>query len=476
MPKSFNQEQNELLELTLDSLLSIYSLDKTREKEFDVFGGRPLTLEFFITPQCNQHCDYCYLVKNGNKLYPKEIRDNKTILNNLKAYLDYLIEVKHITTIPRIDLFSGEIWGWPLGNQVLDILLDYVENKNLKIIDIVIPSNCSFCMHPELVNIIEMYIQEFDLNQVNLLFSCSIDGFLLDPISRPLNKGKKDLEYYKPIIDFCKKHNYGYHPMIAAENIENQIENYNLWIEYLKTEYPDTCHLQLGHIMQLEVRDDVWTDEKIKHYLRWLNHLINVDYDFFFQSNINNFRGFVFNFEKSDEIAPNFGKSYVPYVTYKANPYPSCSLGSSIIIRLGDLSVIPCHRTCYEKFNFGKYIVEDGKITGLEANNIPLMNATYYTGMFSKPKCDTCFWNLHCIKGCWGAQYEANGELFYPCETVCNLEIAKIIFLYEKYKKMGLFEKGKYPHRMPPKTVELYNKIEETEEYRKWKTFIQSIV
>lgn len=102
--------------MTLDSLLSIYSLDKTREKEFDVFGGRPLTLEFFITPQCNQHCDYCYLVKNGNKLYPKEIRDNKTILNNLKAYLDYLIEVKHITTIPRIDLFSGEIWGWPLGN------------------------------------------------------------------------------------------------------------------------------------------------------------------------------------------------------------------------------------------------------------------------------------------------------------------------------------------------------------------------
>ena len=37
--------------------------------------------------------------------------------------------------------------------------------------------------------------------------------------------------------------------------------------------------------MQLEVRDNKWTDEKILYYLSWLNYIIDTDFDFFFDKN-----------------------------------------------------------------------------------------------------------------------------------------------------------------------------------------------
>ena len=82
---------------------------------------------------------------------------------------------------------------------------------------------------------------------------------------------------------------------------------------------------------------------------------------------------------------------------------PHCTLGSMLCIRAGDLAIVPCHRTSYDKFILGKFIVEDDKIIGAEAKNLPLLNSTYRSSFALKPKCDTCVYEKYCLRGCLGS-------------------------------------------------------------------------
>ena len=42
------------------------------------------TLELYITGECNQKCDYCYLTNHREDIYPSKLYNHKTILNNMK--------------------------------------------------------------------------------------------------------------------------------------------------------------------------------------------------------------------------------------------------------------------------------------------------------------------------------------------------------------------------------------------------------
>ena len=44
-----------------------------------------------------------------------------------------------------------------------------------------------------------------------------------------------------------------------------------------------------------------------------------------------------------------------------------CTISYTLMIRAGDLSIVPCHRTSYQKFIYGKYIVKNNQIQGIEA-------------------------------------------------------------------------------------------------------------
>ncbi len=105
--KTFEQENNELFKFLLN-------------KRFFNFFNSALDhsecVELIITPECNLKCEYCYLNKHKDKLYPKEIRDNKDIINNLKALLNYFIE-KNITP-KKFELYSGEIWGTDFSEAI----------------------------------------------------------------------------------------------------------------------------------------------------------------------------------------------------------------------------------------------------------------------------------------------------------------------------------------------------------------------
>ena len=116
MKLSFQQENDILLNYILNTSL----LNKIKNKSHEEQKKLDYAIELNITPICNQKCNYCYLVKYGNELYPPEIRGEENILNNLKIFLDYLL-TNNIHPF-RFDLFSGEIWGMEFGNKIFDIL------------------------------------------------------------------------------------------------------------------------------------------------------------------------------------------------------------------------------------------------------------------------------------------------------------------------------------------------------------------
>lgn len=405
--KSFQDEQNEALEYFLNSIYQVWAPNAKICKEMP--ASKEFFLELFLTQECNQNCGYCYLQKHGDKLYPPEYRDKDTMFKNMEMLLNYYIENNIHPS--HIDFFTGEIWGYPLGNKALDILLKACE-KGLQVKSICIPSNFSFCRDQKLIEIIEYYIDAFHIKGIQLMFSCSMDGEILDKINRPTQNTTfdyKDDDFYKRVYDFCYKHKYGFHPMISANGIEYQKENYDNWIKVYKKYYPNINDFQSQYpiAMQLEVRDDNWTKDKILSYIDWLNYIIETDIKEFYNNDKEHFLSDLFWLDKKPNICKN-QRCYLPYLITDVDENPTCTAGKMLCIRCGDLAIAPCHRTSYEKFLFGRYVVENDKIVGVKAQNISLMNAWYRTGNISKPKCDTCSIRKLCLRGCYGAQYESN--------------------------------------------------------------------
>ena len=156
--------------------------------------------------------------------------------------------------------------------------------------------------------------------------------------------------------------------------------------------------------MMLEVRNpNSWNDQTITSYLKFLKQITEYVYhhpDYYHKDT-----GF---FIKDTLGIVNQKESLV----HKANYFPwslhfskraSCSVTQTFSIRLGDLAICPCHRLAYPKLLYGQYLVEDGKITGIKANNIAGMLNHYITGHNGYLKCDTCAFANYCVKGCHGA-------------------------------------------------------------------------
>ena len=136
-----------------------------------------------------------------------------------------------------------------------------------------------------------------------------------------------------------------------------------------------------------------------------------------------------------------------------------------MFIRLGDLAIVPCHRTSYDRFNYGKFIVENDKIIDIEGSNVSLASEILMGNMANHPKCDTCSIKKFCLKGCLGAQFEANNEILYPCESVCNLFKAKQKFLkYKYFTELKIFDKAKKIYKDDPAILNYLNTMEKNSE------------
>lgn len=465
MSSTWFEENNEVLFNSFNDYLK-YICDEKSGKER---GG----LEVFITPYCNQACEYCYLVKNSEKLYPKDLAKPEIILNNLDILLNYLEENNYYPQ--SLDLYSGEIWESKLGIEVLNKILNFVKKSNKKVKFIMIPSNFSFILNDEIRPVIEEIIEAFKYYECALNFSCSYDGPIVEETNRPFvnrdTKIKTTEEYTDFLFKWCKKFGYGFHPMVNAYSIEKWEDQIKWWIKNIK-DYGMDLYL---NTMFLEVRNDEWTDEKIYYFLKYLNTFIDETIETFHNNDMESYIRESFRKFKTKRKGSNYNTQSFAYSSLNQG----CGVDRLMTIRLGDLAWVPCHRLAYEKLVYGRLIVNENKqITGIEALNIPLfvgINSLNYKGHI---KCDTCPIAKICIRGCYGTQFEAHQEIYYPCETVCNLYKAKNIFLREKLRKI-YFDKNK---NIPPDLLQHYNDLTAIlnnlpqEEINKWITIIQTVI
>lgn len=423
--KTYEQEQSELIKFILNERF-FKAWEYCDFSDYNNLTSESC-LEIFITSTCNQKCKYCYLQKNID-LYPPEINNKEMILSNLHILCDW-IETRQFF-IPRVELYSGEIWHNSYGLEILDILYRHLSQKKWTN-QIVIPSNCSFVLDETQLSKIQRFINKFNRIGINLCFSISVDGMVIENLTRPLNNNLiKTEEFYERLFLFAKHNTFYFHPMVASESIHLWKENVQWWQSMCEKYDMDfeTC------TMLLEVRNPDWTKETIQQYCELLDYLIE-DYKKRKCKNDN-----IEFFKTLLGLKEGLG-GYVPFGLAQADTFAGCTLPRYLTVRLGDMALCPCHRTAYNKFLYGWFKVENNKIIDIIGNNPQMATRCLMTNnQYGTLKCDVCPINNFCLKGCFGSQYETLGDPFYPIENICEFFISKFNFLIKKYVDMGILE------------------------------------
>lgn len=423
---TYEEENTKLLKTILNA--SFLKPWKNPEKFDDNVERRDLALELYVTSACNQKCEYCYLYKHGDDLYPKEIRDSKTILNNLRILINHLTEKQY--NVHRFDIFSGEIMHTQFGIDILDEIYRGKQN-GLLVDEIHIPTNCSFILNETATKRLQEAFDRLKSVGIDVRPSASLDGLLIEDESRPFItnefSGRRDQAFYDKAFEFILHNNGGFHPMISAYSIEKWKDNLMWWVSQC-----NKFNISMPHsVMTLEVRNDEWPAHKIKAYTEFLMFYADWLFNSFCCGNKELFTKMLIGMECPEHIT-----GYLNLFLSNDTQIATCSVSHQLTVRLGDLALCPCHRTSYPEYLYGKFIVEDGKIVDIEGNNpfvaakILMMNQRV-----CHHGCDACWNKDFCIRQCFGAQLESGQEIFMPIESVCNLLKEKTATLYKIYNK-----------------------------------------
>lgn len=106
-------------------------------------------------------------------------------------------------------------------------------------------------------------------------------------------------------------------------------------------------------------------------------------------------------------------------------------------MRMGDLAIIPCHRTSYNHLNYGKFKVHNERIVGFESAGIENMIHGLVFNNLNSPICQSCLVKYSCHGGCLGAQLEETGDMHMPIPSVCRLEHGKILGILTGLEEIG---------------------------------------
>lgn len=413
--------------------------DRTFFKSWRMPRGESLMgyqgIELEISPDCNLNCKYCYMAKHRSGLYPEHINNNETILKNVGLVIDWLIENRYT---PPIDFFSGS----PFSQQVCLDALELIYEKYAKVPlelrtpSIVVPSNFTFLMDEALTQRVENFIAKYNSIGIRLILSASFDGKHMEK-NRPLRKHAKegvlltgkdtrDDAYYERAFEFCKKYNFGFHPMIYSEGIEDWKENF-LWFQKNFQKHG----INFDNIYLLEVRNEEWSEKQIADYLDFLKFMIKWTFYEPCNQSKERFKRFFFNSRGYNILVSNL---------FTRSRGTSCSIQTLLYVRMGDLAIIPCHRLSYDGFEFGKFIVENDTIIDIEAINTELACTISTMELSQQPMCQDCIISPICCGGCLGSQFESNGEIFMPIPTVCTLLHKKIFTILSTFKEIGVYD------------------------------------
>jgi len=413
--KTFQEENNNLIKSFLG-----HTFFKGWKEGLENFEK----LELFFGTSCNLDCKYCYLARYGNELYSADIQNSSVILNNLSILLDWLIKNKYG---PHIEIFGGELLIQEMGIKGIELILNKFENAEKKPKGITIPTNYTFLLSKQKTKEIEKLLKRSKRIGIPMYFSASFDGKYCEA-NRPLKteKDKRNNKYYDKCFAFNKKWGFGFHPMIYSELIENWKENF-LWFQRELKKF----NFNFWNLYLLEVRNTEWEKSQLKSFMDFIEFLIEWTYYGPCKKNKDYFVNFLF--KKGYNILRS------PLSTVGRGL--KCAFQTIIYVRLGDLAIVPCHRTSYPPYTLGKFIVKNNKIIKIESENPELMIGGITLEAKNFPFCETCLLKYLCTLGCLGSQFETTGDLFSPIPTVCQLEHAKIYAMIKTYKKLGLYSK-----------------------------------
>lgn len=412
-------------------------LDNTFLSDFKDNSLNKLELELILTPYCNEHCSYCYINKYGNKLFEGCDISKENILKNLEVIVSCLSKNYSIRTL---DIFSGEFFNLPYWKDVFEIIIRYSFKKNF-CKNIMIPTNGTFITNPNIKSDVELYIEKLKKVGIDLRLSLSIDGKYIDKHSRTLEV--KDI-FYNEIFDFAFKYEYGFHPMVSKEFVENFEENYTWWIKNLSTRLKEFNNINSG-VMFLEVRNDYWDDELIEKYHQGLLKAAEIDFKYLHNSSTLDFADRFFT------ITNRWNRWNFNFISFphEGNKY-TCSIQKTIQLRVPDSSIVMCHRLSYKGMVAATLDFTDNGIKVKEAKNLDLFFKIKTTNPnISVPKCFNCPINQFCMKGCLGSQFETSGELFHPIESVCKLMITRYKSMNEIAEKFQLYDALQYFNLSP---------------------------
>jgi len=430
---SFSKLQNQLGKNFLDRTF----LEQYRKPKGSRTNENFSKLEFVVSPVCNLGCKYCYINRYGDDLYPKELIDDDTILENTSLILDWLIKNE---MTPDLELFSGELFAQKVGFKIYNLIYNKYKDLDDKLKPRIItsPTNYTFLLKKDITDRVEDIIDKFESINIRVGLSASVEGRYMEQ-NRPINhkfdseyydyeveSGSRDEEYYDKLFSFNKKHNMGFHPMVYSSGIEYWIDNF-IWFQEKFDEY----NFPFYQIYLLEVRNEEWSDRQIKDFCEFIEFLIRWTYENPCNGSDRRFSNFIFRQRGYNILSKPFtsiGRGL------------GCSLQSDIYLRLGDLSFFPCHRTMYPQFKLGEFVKESGKIKDIKVENPELLTSIISMDSNNWPGCETCIVKYSCSKGCVGSQFESTGELFTPIPSVCKLEHNYLYTVAKTCKDIGVFE------------------------------------
>lgn len=421
--KEYQEQNNEVVR---------YMVDEFFTKNWKPEGNKNFGyLEIYITPTCNLGCKYCYVHHFGHKTYPKHMRDDETIFKNTEKIIDWLIENDYK---PGIDLFTGEMFAQDVCYRILDMIYDKYKNiePEKRITRITIPTNFTFIHSEELTQKVQTYIDNYRSIGIDFYLSGSIEGKYMEQ-NRPYIKNldydlsaERNDEYYDKCFKFAKKNNFGFHPMIYSNDMHLWKDNF-LWFQEMFVKHD----IRWKYIYLLQVRNMEWTPkqcDELREFVRWLVH---------------------WTYEKVDRNADEYAEFVVhkygfnilkSFIGRNGRGLP-CAIQSTLYVRAGDLAIVPCHRLMYPNQEYGKFIVENDKIVGVEAMNPELMIGVLSHDKKNSPYCATCSINQMCTGGCLGSQYEITGDPFTPIPSMCAMQHALSVGLIQGMVETGVYNK-----------------------------------
>lgn len=383
------------------------------------------TVEIYLDPACNLKCKYCYLNRFGKDLYNVPNVTPETLKNNARIAIKFL---EDIGFKGRLEIFAGE----PL---VKDYVLDIIEEATDRLKTVaLIPTNMTFLLSEYYRERVEKLLSEKKIN-----LSASVDGKYLQNLNRPGLHNLGD-EFWDDCFSFAKKWNIGFHPMIYSNGIELWQKNFLWFMEQFKKYGIDPVQ----NLYLLEVRNQEWNANQVRELYKFMRFLVSYSFHNIAGGDLDRFTEFILK-HRGFNILSNW--------MTRCGRGLGCSIQASLTIRIGDLAIVPCHRTSYNYFIAGYLKLDKDKIR-IEAKNPELFIAINSAESSLFPYCESCLINKLCSKGCLGSQYEVTGDVFTPIPTVCMLEHGKIVGLIDGFKDVGALD-----HFLPSLAPDVANQI-----------------